>query len=209
MSQFLHTIQLPPATHSAAKLGRYLEITRDGDKVTNVSLPGSCSSYGIVLGEGEVVHVRLGYPTKDDSAAWDSLGWTPADKLTGGVAWPKGRSGSVVEQVVVKPHNGNAVKQATGVAVWVGDDCTEKPSEKDCTYPSCGCDVAERDKCGVNTTVPPVVEEPEEESAEIAPEADEFYSEVIEDEVDEVEDEISEDEVSEDEISEDEVQEEE
>lgn len=203
MSQFVHTIQLPPATGSAAKLGRYLEITRADDQVTNVSLPGSCSSYNVVLAEGEVVSVRLGYPTKDDSAAWDTLGWTPADKLTGGVAWPKGRSGSAVEQVIVKPHNGNLVKQSTGVAVWSGDD-VEIADEPECRKPACGCvDVCEVTGDSIDSEPGVVsIDVPSEGEAEVAPEVDEFYS--IKEEEELIEDEVSEDEVSEDEDVQDE-----
>ena len=198
MSQFVHAIQLQPATGSAAKLGRYLEITRADDQVTNVSLPGSCSSYNVVLSEGEVVSVRLGYPTKADSAAWDSLGWTPADKLVGGVTWPKGRAGSAVEQVIVKPHNGNLVKQSTGVAVWSGDD-VEVADEPECRKPSCGCvDVCEVTGDPIDSEPGVVsIDVPAEEAAEVAPKADDWdiseetlaaEEEVSEDEVDEEED---------------------
>lgn len=192
MSQFVHAIQLPPATGSAAKLGRFLEITQADGQVTNVSLPGSCSSYNLELSEGEVVSVRLGYPTKNDSAAWDSLGWTPADKLTGGKAWPKGRSGSVFEQVIVKPHNGNLVKQSTGVAAWSGGD-DELADEPECRKPDCGCvEVCEVTGDPLDNEPGVVsIDVPSEKEAEVAPKSDEWFCVIDE--------EVSEDEVSEDE----------
>ena len=200
--QFTHTVYLPAPTPAGATLGRFLSIEHPDGNFQQVSLPGSVSRYHVTVAEGSVVKVKLGYPTKPDVATWDTLGWTDPLKLIGGVEITKSFN-SWAKKVTVTPYS-DTVSQAAGVSDW-----TEKPSEKECTYPVCGCDDTEKAECGVTTTVPPVVEEPTEELAEIAPEVDEFYEEVSEDEVDEVEDEVSEDEISEDEVIEDEVQEEE
>lgn len=203
IKKYSHTVYLPTATGSSAKLGRFLSITDQHGNVQQISLPGSVSRYHVAIEEGASVTVKLGYPTKDNTAAWDTLGWTDPLKLLGGQEINKSFN-SWAKKVTVADFS-PTLKQAAGVSDW------QEVSDKSCTYPSCGCDEAAMADCGVTTTLPPVVAEPTEEEAEIAPQFDDDYAELeSEDEVsaEEVEEddevEVEEDEVSEDEISEDE-----